>query len=270
MIRLLSHAGIETIAVTRQLGKAIQLPFVHWVEADIADKNSLYHTMAGSQSVFLLSGYSPDFVTEQLNVIEVAKECGATHIVKLSSGAADKNSSFYIPRTHGEVEDVLISSGIHYTMLRPNGIMQNWLGDIAESIRKERRFYEATGDGKRAYVDLRDVASVAFECLMHPGGHYDKVYMLTGDRAVNYSDVAQAIGSAIHEPVAYIPISLQEARQAMEVAGMPHALVETFLSYDAAQRNGATQVVSDSVRTILGKPARTLEEFVVDYADCFR
>jgi uncharacterized protein YbjT (DUF2867 family) len=270
LIQLLSQAKIETIAVTRNLERAVALPFIEWVQADIGIRQSLYATMKNSVSVFLLSGHSADFVKEQESVISAAKELSVKHIVKLSSGAADKNSKFYIPRTHGEVENILRLSGMHYTMLRPNGIMQNWLGDIAETVRHERKFFEATGNGKRAHVDQRDIAEVAFKCLTEPEKNYDKTYLLTSDKAVNYYEVAEAIGKVIHDKVEYVPISLQEARQEMEQKGMPPALIETFISYDTAQRNGETEIVSESVRTVLGKPARTLEDFARDYAGRFK
>lgn len=269
LINHLSKAKVETIAVTRNLDKAVQLPFIEWVQADISDEQSLYATMENSKAVFLLSSPGPDFVEEQKNVIKVAKQLGIKHIVKLSSGAADKNSKFYIPRIHGAVEDFLIKSGIHYTMLRPMGIMQNWLGEIAESVKKELKFYEATGTGKRAHVDRRDIAEVAFKCLTEPEKHNDKVYSLTSNRAVNYYDVAEAISKVINEKVEYVPISLEEARQEMEQSGMPSALVDTFISYDTAQRNGETEMVTDSVRTVLGKPARTIEDFFRDYKNAF-
>jgi uncharacterized protein YbjT (DUF2867 family) len=190
--------------------------------------------------------------------------------VKVSSGAADKNSRFHIPRTHGEVEELLKLSGIHYTILRPNGIMQNWLGDIAKTIRSERKFYEATGDGKRAHVDRRDIAEVAFKCVTEPEKNYNKIYFLTSDKAINYWDVAKAITTALNEEVEYVPISLNAARKQMEQKGMPFALIETFISYDEAQRNGETETVTDNVKTLLGKPARSLENFVKDYVDSFR
>jgi len=269
LIQLLSQAGTATQAVTRNLDKAIDLPCVTWIQADISDKQSLYPAIKNSQSVFLLSGQSPEFVTEQCNVIDAAKALGVKHIVKLSSGAADRNSPYHIPRTHGEVEEYLKASGMQWTMLRPNGIMQNWLGDIAKSVKKERRFQESTGDGKRAHVDGRDISEVAFKCLTEPEKHYSKTYLLTSDKAVNYAEIAEAISKVIGEKVYYDPIPLEEARTQMAKAGMPHALIETFLSYDQAQRDGLADVVSDSVRTVLGKPARTLEGFVRDYRHLF-
>jgi uncharacterized protein YbjT (DUF2867 family) len=270
LIPLLSQAGVETVAVTRILEKARAWPYIHWMTANIANTESLHLTLEGSTAVFLLSGSSPDFVAEQNNVIQIARQSGVKHIVKLSSGAANPDSPFYIPRTHGVVEDLLRSSGMSWTMLRPNGIMQNWLGDIASSVRISRRFKESTGEGRRTHVDRRDIAETAFKCLTSPEDHYNKTYLLTSERAVNYFDVASAIGQAIGEPVEYIPISLDEARQHMKEAGMPPAVIDTFIAYDKDQLEGNTAGVTDHVRLILGKPARTLDEFARDYAGFFK
>lgn len=270
LIHLLSKAQIETIAVTRNYHNTTDFPFVQWVQADMSHKESLYAAMENSKAVFLLSGNSPTVVEDQKNVIDVAKEMGIKHIVKLSSGAADLNSRLYIPRSHGQIENYLIASGIHYTVLRPYGIMQNWLGEIADAVRKERKFYEATGDGKRAHVDRRDISDVAFKCLTAPEAHFDKIYLLTSDKAVNYYDVATAISNVIHEKVIYCPISFEQAKQDMEEKNMPAALIETFLAYDSEQRNGETEIVTDCVRTILGCPPRTLEVFIADHAAYFK
>jgi len=270
LIALLSEAKIPTIAITRNINNAIKLPFIEWTEADMADNNSLEMPLSKSKVVFLLSGASKNFVQEQNNVIEIAKQQGVSHIVKLSSGAADKNSPYYIPKIHGKVEDFLKTSGINWTMLQPNGIMQNWLLDTAESVKKERKIFEATGNGKRSHIDRRDIAEVAFNCLTEPQKHINKTYFLTSEKAVNYSEIAEAISKVINEKVTYIPLSIDEARQQMQNAGMPPFLIDTFISYDTAQRDGKTAIVTDHVRSIIGKPARTVEQFAIDYADKFK
>ncbi len=270
LLKLLSQAQIPVTAVTRDKNKAVIFPGVVWVEADMSDQASLHAALRGSRAVFLVSSVGKDFVTQQNNVIEAAQKLGVGHLVKLSSGVADKESPLYIPRVHGEVEAFLQTSGLPYTILRANGMMQNWLGELAESVKLERKFYESTGDGKRAYVDIRDIAEVAFEVLTAPQAHSNKTYLLTSDEAVNYDQVARALSDVVGEAVTYVPISLDEAGREMKESGMPGWAVETFLAYDQAQRNGQAAFVSRAVQDILAKPARTIEDFVRDYADRFR
>jgi NAD(P)H dehydrogenase (quinone) len=275
LLKCLSAAGTPTIAVSRRKQTALLLPHVQWMEADITDPQTLPATLSQSRSVFLLSGHGDQLVMGQTNVIEAARHAPVEHIVKLSSGAVHRDSPFYIPGSpiaawHGEIEECLKTSGIAGTILQPNGFMQNWLGDLAQTVKTERKIYEASGDGKRAYIDLRDIAEVAFTVLMQPERHAYHSYLLTGDIAVNFEQVATTIGKAIGESVAYVALTPEEAHARMISKGFPPGVAQSLLAYAEAQRAGKTDYVSPAVQEILGKPARTPEDFARDYVDWFR
>jgi uncharacterized protein YbjT (DUF2867 family) len=270
LLHFLSEAGIPTIAVTRNKNKSEVLPFVDWIEADLADKTTLGKTMENSKAVFLASSVSKNFATEQNNVIETAKEYGVQHLVKLSSPGADKNSPNFISRPNGEVEELLKASGVEWTILQPNAFMQNWLGEFSQTIQKERKIYEATGDGKKPYIDTRDIAKVAFTILTDPASHRNKTYLLTGGEAVNYYQVAEAISSVIGEKVDYISLTADEAKQRMEAKGIPPMLVNTFLAIAEGQRTGKAAFVNNTVAELLNKQPGTVEDFAKDYASSFK
>ena len=266
---------MPVIAVTRNKSKAVVLPFVEWVEADMADKASLHKTMTNSRAVFLSSGMGTNFVAEQHGVIQTAAEAGVEHIVKLSSAAAGKSSpthmaSSQIGQAHSAVEALLKASGIPWTLLQPTGFMQNWLGEFSERVKQERRILEATGDGKRAYIDVRDIAEVAFHVLTAPSQHVAATYVLTGGEAINYGQLATSLSQVLGEPVTYVALTLEEAKQRMEQKGLPPAMVQTFVAYAAVQRNGEAEYVSNAVAEILRKPARTAAAFVNDYSAWFK
>lgn len=264
-----SSRNVPVVAVTRDRRKATSYPTVLWKVADMNKSESLLNVMQKDDIIFLLSNVSQDFVDAQCKVVSIGKQKRISHIVKLSSGVADAQSTLLIPRAHGIVEDVIKSSNIPFTILRSNGMMQNWLGELSESVRNNRLFYESTGYGKRAYVDIRDIAAVAFQVLTHAALHQNKTYLLTGDVAVNYEEVANTISGIVCDHVRYIPISLEEARAQMINQGLPAGLIETFLEYDRAQAEGRADFVTTHIRDILGKPARSLSDFVTDYRQHF-
>jgi uncharacterized protein YbjT (DUF2867 family) len=275
LLQFLSAAGVPAIAVTRDKEKAVALPFVEWMEADMSDMFSLPATMANSRAVFLSSGMGTNFVAEQHQVIMAAANAGVEHVVKLSSAAAGKSSpthmaSSQIGRAHSTVEELLKTAGIPWTILQPTGFMQNWLGEFSERVKQERKILEATGDGKRAYIDVRDIAEVAFNVLTAPAQHVAATYVLTGGEAINYGQLATTLSQVVGEPVTYIPLTLEEAKQRMEQKGLPAAMVQTFVAYAAVQRSGDAEYVSTAVAKILQKPARTTAAFVNDYACWFK
>jgi NAD(P)H dehydrogenase (quinone) len=275
LLHFLSDAGVPTSAVTRTLQKAVTFPHVEWIPADISDQKDLPRTMEGSRVVFLLSAPGPNFVEQQHNVIQAAKSAGIAHLVKLSSGAVDETSPFFIPnnffaKVHGEVETLLKASGVPWTILQPNAFMQNWLGPISAMVKKERKIYEATGDGKRAYLDTRDIAEAAAAILQAPGVHLQKTYLLTGGEAVNYTRVADILTEALGEKVQFVPLTEAKTKQRMEQSGIPPAAIPTLLAYAEAQRLGKAEHVSRAIPDLLGKPARTVEAFIHDHLEHFR
>jgi putative NADH-flavin reductase len=67
LLQFLSSAGVPAIAVTRNKNKAVPMPFVEWMEADMNDKESLYQTMMESKAVFHRSvrTYREYFITRR-------------------------------------------------------------------------------------------------------------------------------------------------------------------------------------------------------------
>lgn len=270
LLQLLSQAEIPAIAVTRKIEKALSMPFIEWAEADMSDRAGIIPLLERCSAVFLASGVNQHFVTQQSNVITAAEEAGVSFIVKLSSPGSDKHSANFISRPNGAVEDILKQSGMGWAILQPNSFMQNWLGEFAATIKAERKIYEATGDGKKPYIDTRDVAAVALAILKQPGQHLGQTYLLTGGEAVNYAGVATAISQAIGEEVVFVSLNPEEARQRMESKGMPPMMVDTFLAIAEGQRNGQAAFVNNAVQGILNRKPLTVADFAREYVAAFR
>jgi len=270
LIQQLSQAGITAIAVTRDKDKAKALPYIQWMEADMNDINSLEKVIEQCDMIFLASNVNQNFTNEQNNVIKVAVKNAIKHIVKLSSPGADKNSENFIARPNGEVEDYLKTSGVNYTILQPNTFMQNWLDYFAETIQKERKIYEATGEGKKPFLDTRDIAACAITVLINSENHINKTYLLTGGESVSYGQVAQAISSAIKEPVTYISMTSEQAKTRMKSFGMPDMMINTFIAIAEGQRNGKADFVNKQVEELLNRKPIDIYKFAEDYVQYFK
>src|SRR6202011_1940600 len=96
------------------------------------------------------------------------------------------------PSWHRKVEDKLKSTGMSYTILRPNGFLQNIVTYNASSIRAQGAFYVAMGDAKVSYLDVGDIAVVAVKALQG-GAHAGKIYELNGPEAVANEELAKRI-----------------------------------------------------------------------------
>lgn len=124
--------------------------------------------------------------------------------------------------------------------------------ESAWSGKQEQGIYAAIGKGKMPFIDARDIAAVAAEVLLHPDGHKEKIYVLTGREAVGYSALTKAISVAIGSDVTYHALSMDEMRTRMEKQGMEKSRIDSFLALAAYQKaGGSTERVSDSIQETL-------------------
>ncbi len=63
---------------------------------------------------------------------------------------------------------------------------------------------------------------------------------------------------------------MEEMRERMKQQGMNEKMIDSYLALAAYQKaGGPTARVSESVAEILGRPARTVEDFANDYREYF-
>ena len=144
---------------------------VDLVEGDLDRPDSLDRPLAGVERVFLLSPGAPNQVEQEGNLLAAALWSGARHVVKQSVMGASLQSPAVLARWHAEAEQLIVSSGLPFTFLRPTMFMQL----TAELVGPDGAIYSTVGDARVAFVDTRDVAEVAVAALT-TDGHEWKTY----------------------------------------------------------------------------------------------
>lgn len=270
LVNLLSESGASVRAVLRNFKRARKLPGVTWLQADVSDSALLEATLAGTDRLFLLTGNQPGFGQTQIDIIKTAEKLGVKHVVKLSALGATPRTKSPLAHEHWIAEQALEETNMTWTILRPHVFMQNWLGEVAETVRDENAIYAAIGDGKVPFIDARDIAAVAAESLLNPEKHNGKKYVLTSGTAIGYQELADAISSATGKQVEYKSLSMDEMRERMEKQGINSKMIDSFLALAAYQKaGGATARVSNDVSEVLGREPRTVVDFAKDYKDNF-
>lgn len=271
LVDLLSDSRASVRAVLRNINHTRQLRGVTWLQADVSDEALLDSALAGTDRLFLLTGNSPGFGQTQINIIRAAERLGVKHVVKLSALGASPRTQSSLAYEHWLAEQVLEESSMTWTILRPHVFMQNWLGEVADTVRSEGVIYAAIGEGRVPFIDARDIAAVAAEALLHPEKHAGKRYVLTGGESVGYDALAHAISKAIDKPVVYKSLSMDKMRARMEKQGISTKMIDSYLALAAYQKaGGPTERVSESVREVLGREPRTIQDFAMDYRESFK
>ena len=236
--------------------------------ADFGDTTSLLSALQGVDRVYLVCSPIQELVQLEGNAIDACKRAGVKKIVLNSAlGAGDYDKSF--PSWHRKVEDKLKASGIEFVILRPNGFMQNTITYLAPSIRAQSVFYDAMGNAKTSYIDVRDVAAVAAKTLT-TDGHAGKIYELNGPEAITQDDLAKRIAAKSGREVKHVNIPREAHQKAMLDLGMPAWQVTALIELQDYYVSGRTAAVDGVVEKILGRPARTMDAFLTEYANEFR
>ncbi|GEO03089.1 NAD(P)-dependent oxidoreductase [Adhaeribacter aerolatus] len=244
------------------------LPHVEMVHLDFHDPELLRVALTGVTHVFLITPFTQDQVEMAKKLVDVAKEIGVHHIVRLSASGADAEPGIQLGRDHREVEMYLESSGVPYTILRPAGFMQNFLMD-ADSICNNNSLYMPLGNAKVNYVDARDVAAVAATILTQPG-HESKVYEITGPEAISVNDVAHAITVATNRLIAYVDVPEEAATATMLQHHVPGWMVNAIVELNGVYKAGYAQNITDTIEKLTGRQPRSIVDFAQDYSQHFQ
>jgi uncharacterized protein YbjT (DUF2867 family) len=263
---VLSQRDVPVRVLTRHPEKAAALADagVQIVVGDLAERASIDAAMEGVTSVILVS---PAVPAQELTVVASAARAGVGHIVKASSKAS-ADSPIARRRWQTEIEAGLAASGVPHTLLRSNGYMQNTLM-LAPVIAKTDGFGSSAGAGLIGMVDARDVAAVAAEIAASPGPHAGRTYHLTGPELITNDDVAAVLSKLLGRTITYRHLSFNEDRDAMIRAGVPAPVAEMNAQAFTLIAGGDAAWLSDDVPSILGRPARSYQQFAHDYAPAF-
>src|SRR5258708_5661391 len=165
VLQVVAKSGAKHRAMYRSPAEAAKASAgTETVVADFAKTETLGAALKNVDSVYLVCSPIPELVQLESNMIEACVAAGVKHIVQNSAlGAGDYAKSF--PSRHRKVEDKLKSTGISFTILRPNSFHQNVVTYFAPSIRAHGAFCGSVSNAPTSYLDRRDVAKVASKTL---------------------------------------------------------------------------------------------------------
>ncbi len=267
----LSDADVELRVLSHDESKAQSLRSrgVEVIRGDFLKPETLGPALDQVAAVFLATPIHPEQTTQAINVIQAAKDSGtAPRIVRLSVHQASHQAPTRNSRQHAVIEDALTSSGLPYTLLRPQSFMQNTLM-TASTVATQGRIYQPMKDGRLGMIDARDIGAVAARVLTEEG-HEGQTYTLTGPAAISFHDVARILSEILGREVTYINIPLEKAKESMLARGISEWMAEVLNEYANAHSAGYSDWTTDSVERLTGHPATSYQQFARDFAMVFR
>ncbi|WP_205504051.1 SDR family oxidoreductase [Rufibacter psychrotolerans] len=271
-VKALSAVGARVRAGVRSTIKGEnlkRLPGVEVVELDFARPETLAVAFTGVSTALLITPFAADQVEMARKLVDAAQAAGLRHVVRLSASGAEVEPGIQLGQWHRMAEEYLKATELNYTILRPGTFMQNFVHQHAPSIVQENSFYLPMGNGRVAYIDVRDIGDVAAEILQRPEGHDAKAYTLTGPQALSGYEVAQVLSTATGRTISYIDVPEEAARASMQQGGLPDWMTESLLELNAISRTGYASGVTSDVQQIIGRAPYSFQDFALAYKECF-
>jgi uncharacterized protein YbjT (DUF2867 family) len=253
---LLVAGEAEVTAVTRDPARAALPEPAHVVPAPFYD---------GIDAMFLnlaaVGATLPDVLAD-------AAAHGVRRAVLLSAITVEYGGGYRrFAEAFRAAEEVVRSSGLEWTFLRPSQFASNALV-WAPQIRATGKVRTAYGEAAYSPIHPVDIAAVAALALQDEESA-GQAYALTGPESLTQRDQVELIGKALGQPVEFEEITFEQAKQAMLDQGVPADIPDRMYGYLAeclAQPAPSTTAVAD----LLGRPALDFADWAIEHSPAFR
>ncbi|MET7370220.1 NAD(P)H-binding protein [Streptomyces sp. NPDC005566] len=258
-----NHEDLEIRLATRRTDVADQ-----WrdqgreaVVLDLSQPEHFAEALEGVDRVFLLTGYTADMLYQSKMLVDAAAQAGVEHIVHLGVfGSGCDRIPHY--SWHELIETYIQASGIAWTHLHPNVITDTVLATVAETGSFNVSWQEAA----IGWVCAADIAAVAAAVLREgPDAHGGENYWLS-TQVVTGPQVAEILSKVVGTEITCTVSGPDDL--AAYVNSIPSAADRLYMESAVATMRqtvlgnmGFQAVVRDDVRTVLGRPGTTVEEW---------
>ena len=184
--------------------------------------------------------------------LRVAVEAGLKHVVLLS-GRGEEGAQ--------RAEEVLKASGISWNIVRASWFYQNFSENfMLEGILAGELVLPAT-DTVEPFIDADDIADVVVATLTEPG-HRNRLYEVTGPRALTFAQCIEEISEALNRPVKFTSIPVDDYISALQEEGVPEDMQWLLRELFTVVFDGRNSNVMPGVEQALGRPPTDFKTYV--------
>jgi uncharacterized protein YbjT (DUF2867 family) len=210
-----------------------------------------------------LDGVSKAYVTYQP---DLAVDGASEAIARLSGLARDKGLEHIVLLSgRGEpgaqrAEAALQASGVPWTIVRASWFAQNFSeGYFLDGLLAGELALPA-GPVPEPFIDVDDIADVAVAALTDTR-HRNRLYEVTGPRALTFAQAVQEISAAAGRPIRYTQMDAGAFAEAVRPY-VPQDIIDLLLELFTVVLDGRNENVMSGVQEALGRPARDFSDYV--------
>lgn len=184
--------------------------------------------------------------------VKVARENGLEHIVLLS-GRGEEGAQ--------RAENALIESGISWNIVRCSWFNQNFSESFMLEGILSGELVLPEADTLEPFIDADDIADVVVATLTE-AGHKNRLYELTGPRALNFSQCVDEISQALGRPIKYTTVPVDDYIHALKEQGQPDDLQWLIRLLFTVVFDGRNCEVKSGVEEALNRPPTDFKTYI--------
>ncbi len=269
--RQLAAAKLPFRALVRNVdkGRAVKALGAKIIVGDMADKAALQRAMEGVDKAFLVLSNDEEQLVLEKQFTDAAVAAHVGHLVYLSSLESVPESKNPITQNHVASENYIRESGLTWTMIRPTFFMQMFEG-MAPRIKETGKIVMPAGNGTVSTTDLRDVGEVIVDVLTNNSGdHANQSYDLTGPELLTFAEIADKFSTVLGRRIEYVDQPMDAFEQVLRSINLPEWRVDAVCKELEAIAAGVVDHTTDTIETLLGRPATSLTRFIEDHRKLF-
>lgn len=261
--------GASIRVLVRDAGKASALKEAgaELVIGNASDWDVVAKAMDGVDRALLILPNSDEQVAQEAQFVDLAKEAGVKHLVKMSSMEAVPGTTNPIPSIHVQSENYIRDSGLPWTFIKPNFFMQNLMGSAA-TIKEQNKFFMPMKDGKTAMADVRDLGE-AMAVVLTEDGHEGQSYELTGPELLSFADVADRFSQALGRKIEYVDVPMDGYMEKIAPFLLNDWHVNAVKELFSEIAEGGLDYTTDTIQKLLGRDPISVKQFVEDHKAVF-
>lgn len=216
-------------------------------------------SLDGVSAVYIT--YSPDLAmpgaTDAIQgLVDLARQKGVRRLVLLSGRGEEEAQA---------CEAIVQASGLEWTIVRASWFQQNFSEGAFVDMVLAGTITLPAGDVPEPFVDVDDIADVAFAALTEYG-HDGEVYEVTGPRLMSFDDIARDLSAAIGRRITFQRVPHDAFVNAVAESGAPKDVVWMLDYLFATVLDGRNAHLTDGVQRALGREPRDFADYARDAA----
>ena len=211
--------------------------------------------ISGTRAAYVT--YQPDLAVPGAEAtitefVGIAAEAGLKHIVLLS-GRGEAGAE--------RAEQILMRSGMAWNVVRSSWFAQNFSESFMLDGILAGELVLPAGDTLEPFIDVDDIADVAVAALTESGLR-NRLFEVTGPRALSFAECLQEISAAIGRPLRYTQVPVEDYIDALKQQGVSEDMQWLLRELFTVVFDGRNSQVMRGVEQALGRPATDFSTYL--------